>query len=103
MREYPDFKFTMSSARTYSWMEEKYPDLFKEIQERVKEGRWEIVGGMWVEPDLNIARRRIAGAADSGGETVLSAEVWRRRQDRVESRFVWIQLATAADLQESGN
>ncbi len=54
MREYPDFKFTMSSARTYSWMEEKYPDLFKEIQQRVKEGRWEIVGGMWVEPDLNM-------------------------------------------------
>ena len=53
-REYPDFKFTMSSARTYSWMEEKYPDLFKEIQQRVKEGRWEIVGGMWVEPDLNM-------------------------------------------------
>jgi len=24
MREYPDFKFTMSSARTYVWMEEKY-------------------------------------------------------------------------------
>src|SRR5262249_31849801 len=34
MREYPDFKFSMSSARTYSWMEEKYPDLFKEIQQR---------------------------------------------------------------------
>src|SRR5258708_1310237 len=45
MREYPDFKFTMSSARAYSWMEEKYPDLFKEIQERGKPGRWEIVGG----------------------------------------------------------
>ncbi len=54
MREYPDFKFTMSSARTYEWMEEKYPDLFQEIEQRVKEGRWEIVGGMWVEPDLNM-------------------------------------------------
>ena len=54
MREYPDFKFTMSSARTYEWMEEKYPDLFHEIEQRVKEGRWEIVGGMWVEPDLNM-------------------------------------------------
>jgi alpha-mannosidase len=54
MREYPDFTFTMSSARAYSWMEEKYPDMFKEIQLRVKEGRWEIVGGMWVEPDLNM-------------------------------------------------
>jgi len=54
MREYPYFKFTMSSARTYQWMEEKYPELFREIQQRVKEGRWEIAGGMWVEPDLNM-------------------------------------------------
>ncbi|MGB7844467.1 MAG: alpha-mannosidase [Candidatus Acidiferrum sp.] len=54
MREYPDFRFTMSSARTYAWMEEKYPDLFKEIEQRVKEGRWEVIGGMWVEPDLNM-------------------------------------------------
>ena len=54
MREYPDFHFTMSSARTYVWMEEKYPELFQEIQKRVKEGRWEVIGGMWVEPDLNM-------------------------------------------------
>jgi alpha-mannosidase len=54
MREYPDFKFTMSSARTYEWMQEKYPALFHEIEQRVKEGRWEIIGGMWVEPDLNM-------------------------------------------------
>ncbi len=54
MREYPDFTFTMSSARTYAWMEEKYPELFREIQQRVKEGRWEVIGGMWVEPDLNM-------------------------------------------------
>jgi alpha-mannosidase len=54
MREYPDLKFTMSSARTYEWMQEKYPDLFRQIQQRVKQGRWEVVGGMWVEPDLNM-------------------------------------------------
>ena len=54
MREYPDFKFTMSSARTYEWMQEKYPDMFEQIRQRVKEGRWEVIGGMWVEPDLNM-------------------------------------------------
>ncbi|HEY3975301.1 MAG TPA: alpha-mannosidase [Candidatus Sulfotelmatobacter sp.] len=54
MREYPDFKFTMSSARAYEWMQEKYPDLFRQIEQRVKEGRWEVIGGMWVEPDLNM-------------------------------------------------
>ena len=54
MHEYPDFKFTMSSARTYVWMEEKYPDLFKESSNACSEGRWEVIGGMWVEPDLNM-------------------------------------------------
>ena len=54
MREYPDFTFTMSSARTYEWIEEKYPDMFKQISDRVREGRWEVIGGMWVEPDLNM-------------------------------------------------
>jgi alpha-mannosidase len=54
MHEYPGFTYSASSARAYEWMEEKYPDMFQEIQQRVKEGRWEIVGGMWVEPDLNM-------------------------------------------------
>ena len=54
MRQYPDFIYAQSSAAAFVWMEEKYPDLFKEIEQRVKEGRWEIVGGMWVEPDLNM-------------------------------------------------
>lgn len=54
MREYPGFLFAQSQAQAYVWMEEKYPALFREIQQRVKEGRWEIVGGMWVEPDLNL-------------------------------------------------
>jgi len=54
MREYPGFTYAQSSAQAFAWLEEKYPDRFREIQQRVKEGRWEIVGGMWVEPDLNM-------------------------------------------------
>ena len=54
MREFPDFTFTASSAAAYQWMEDKYPTLFAQIQQRAKEGRWEPIGGMWVEPDLNI-------------------------------------------------
>ena len=54
MREYPEFTFTHASAQTYAWMEEKYPPLFEQIKQRVREGRWEPIGGMWVEPDLNL-------------------------------------------------
>ena len=35
-------------------MAEKYPEMNADIKKRIQEGRWEIVGGMWVEPDLNM-------------------------------------------------
>jgi alpha-mannosidase len=54
MNEYPDYTFTQSAAQYSAWMADKYPALNAEIAQRVKEGRWEIVGGMWVEPDLNL-------------------------------------------------
>jgi alpha-mannosidase len=54
MNEYPDYTFTQSAAQYSEWMADKYPELNAQIKERIKEGRWEIVGGMWVEPDLNI-------------------------------------------------
>ena len=54
MSEYPDYTYTQSAAQYSAWIADKYPDLNKQIAQRVKEGRWEIVGGMWVEPDLNL-------------------------------------------------
>ncbi len=54
MQEYPDFTFTHGSPANYAWMEEKYPSLFEQIRRRVKEGRWEVIGGMWVESDQNL-------------------------------------------------
>ncbi len=54
MREYPDYTYTQSAAQYDEWMQQKYPSIFQQIQQRVKEGRWEMVGGMWVEPDLNL-------------------------------------------------
>ncbi len=54
MREYPTYTFSQSAAAYSDWMADKYPVLNTEIAQRVKEGRWEIVGGMWVEPDLNL-------------------------------------------------
>src|ERR1022692_439978 len=50
MKEYPDFTYTQSSVQDFAWLQEKYPAIFREIQQRVKEGRWELVGGMWIEP-----------------------------------------------------
>ncbi len=54
MNEYPDYVYTQPAAQYNEWMADKYPDLNAQIKQRVKEGRWELVGGMWVEPDLNL-------------------------------------------------
>lgn len=54
MKESPDMVFSCSSAQFYQWVEENDPAMLDEIRERIKEGRWEVVGGWWVEPDMNI-------------------------------------------------
>ena len=54
LEEYDDFVFTCSSAQFYEWIEDVSPDLFEKIQKYVKEGRWVIVGGWWVQPDCNV-------------------------------------------------
>jgi alpha-mannosidase len=72
---YPDFYFNQSSAQVYSWIEQDDPALFEKIRTQVKAGRWEPIGGMWVEPDGNL----------------LSGESWVRQllfgQRYFESRF----------------
>ncbi|MGA8529047.1 MAG: alpha-mannosidase, partial [Acidobacteriaceae bacterium] len=54
MDEYPTYTFTQSAAQYNVWMADKYPSLNDEIKRRIGQGRWEVVGGMWVEPDLNM-------------------------------------------------
>jgi alpha-mannosidase len=54
MYEYPGYTYTQSAAAYNDWLAQKYPDMNAEIKQRIKEGRWEVVGGMWVEPDLNM-------------------------------------------------
>ena len=54
MNETPDFCFTTSSAQFFQWVADNDPPMLAEIRQRVKEGRWNIVGGWWVEPDMNI-------------------------------------------------
>ncbi|MBQ3151628.1 MAG: alpha-mannosidase [Clostridia bacterium] len=54
MEQYPDFIFSQSTAVTYEEMRKNYPELYEQVKERIKEGRWEYIGAMWVEPDCNL-------------------------------------------------
>ncbi|MEH1882520.1 alpha-mannosidase [Nostoc sp.] len=52
--DFPELIFCHSTPALYAWIEEHRPDLFGAIQAQVAAGRWEVVGGMWVEPELNL-------------------------------------------------
>jgi alpha-mannosidase len=54
MDKLPGLTFAQSQAAVYEAVEKDYPELFLRISEKVKEGTWIPVGGMWVEPDLNL-------------------------------------------------
>jgi alpha-mannosidase len=54
MNEDPDVAMTTSSSQFYEWVAENDPAMLAEIRKRVDEGRWDLVGGWWIEPDVNI-------------------------------------------------
>src|SRR5664279_1143308 len=54
LNDYDDFLFISSAAQYYEWVEQGDPAMFAEIMQRVAEGRWQIVGGWWIQPDCNL-------------------------------------------------
>ncbi len=69
MERYPDYLFGASQPQLYQWMKEYYPSLYKEIKQKVAEGRWEPLGGMWVESDSNCV----------GGESLIRQFLYGKR------------------------
>ncbi len=54
MDRLPGLTFAQSQTAVYEAIEKEYPELFQRIKQKVKEGTWIPVGGMWAEPDLNM-------------------------------------------------
>ncbi|MFH1743319.1 MAG: glycoside hydrolase family 38 C-terminal domain-containing protein [bacterium] len=48
---FPEYTFAQSQVPLYEPMERVYPGVFDKIKKYIHEGRWEIVGGMYVEPE----------------------------------------------------
>lgn len=54
IEKYPDYVFGASQPQHYQFVKDRYPALYEKIKKAVKEGRWELQGGMWVEADCNV-------------------------------------------------
>jgi alpha-mannosidase len=83
MERYPEYRFLASTPLQYEMVKQDYPETFEGIRQRIREGRWETVGGMWVEADCNLpdgeslARQILVGTRyferEFGEETIV---VW---------------------------
>jgi alpha-mannosidase len=84
MEDYPELLFVASSAQQYAWLRDRHPALFERVRERVAEGRFIPIGGMWVESDTNMP----------GGEALVrqftQGTRFFREQFGVDSDVLWL-------------
>ena len=84
MEQYPEYKFMSSQAVLYQFVKEDEPELYERIRERVKEGRWEAEGGMWVEADCNVT------SGESLVRQFLHGQEFFTRKFGKPSRTLWL-------------
>lgn len=84
MEQYPDYKFMSSQPILYQFVKEQEPQMYEKIKQRIKEGRWEADGAMWLEADCNL----------TGGESlvrqILKGERFFREEFGVSSKSLWL-------------
>ncbi len=84
MEAYPEYRFLFSQAQLYAYLKEDQPGLYQQIVEKVHEGRWEVEGASWVEPDTNLP----------SGESLVRQILYGKRFFRVEfgvvSEVLWL-------------
>ncbi|MDR2043983.1 MAG: alpha-mannosidase [Clostridium sp.] len=84
MEEYPGYKFMSSQPQLYVFLKERYPDLYERIKERIREGRWEAEGGMWLEADTNL----------TSGESLVRQFLYGKRffkeEFGIDNKILWL-------------
>jgi alpha-mannosidase len=84
MEDYPEFEFVCSAARHLAWVEERYPNLFERIRERVETGQFRPAGGMWVEADCNVP------SGESLVRQIVHGQRWYLSRFGNECREAWL-------------
>ena len=85
MEANPDYRFSHSQPQLYEFTERDHPAIFEGIRRAVADGRWEVMGGMWVEPDVNLA-----GAEALVRQLLLGRGYFKDRFGDVETPVLWL-------------
>ncbi|NSW92360.1 MAG: alpha-mannosidase [Firmicutes bacterium] len=84
MEQYPEYIFMSSQPQLYKFIKEDYPEIYEKIKERVKEGRWEPEGAMWLEADCNIS------SGESLVRQVLFGTRFFKDEFGIKNRILWL-------------
>lgn len=84
MERFPDYVFLQTQPQLYAYIKQDYPDIYEQILERVREGRWEVGGGMWLEADCNLT------SGESLVRQFLHGTRFIREEFGVESTYLWL-------------
>jgi len=84
MEQFPEFCYSQSQPQLYEFVRQDYPELFEAIKQRVREGRWEPLGGAWVEADCNIT-----GAESLARQFLLGRTFFRKHFD-TDAPVLWL-------------
>ena len=84
MEEHPEYVFMSSQPQLYQFLKQDYPDLYEKVRARVREGRWEAEGGMWLEADCNLT------SGESLVRQLLHGHRFFLEEFGVESRILWL-------------
>lgn len=84
LRRDPSATFAQSMAQLYADVRDADPALWDEIRTRVHEGRWEVLGGMWVEPDGNLP------SGEAWVRQLLHGQRWFEEHLGVTSKVGWL-------------
>ncbi|MCC8061448.1 MAG: glycosyl hydrolase-related protein [Clostridiales bacterium] len=84
LEEYPQYVFMSSQPQIYEYMSQNQPRLFERIRDYVREGRWEVEGGMWVEADCNLT------SGESLVRQFLIGKQYIKDVFGVDSRVLWL-------------
>ncbi len=84
MKQYPEYVFMSSQPQLYQYLKEENPALYGEIKERVKEGRWEAEGAMWLEADCNLT------SGESLVRQILFGKRFFKEEFNKDNKILWL-------------
>lgn len=84
MDMFGEYKFLQTQPQIYEYIKQDFPEIFEEIKKRVKEGRWEADGAMWVEADCNLT------SGESLTRQILIGSKFVKEEFGKDMEFLWL-------------